>query len=117
VVGRAHDLDELQRLIAELAPSAVIICVRSQIVTTTATVAVAHHLRNMYPDMGIIVISDRTNDFALELLRGGSGGIAFLLDERHPVPLSSFSNQSTGCPQGIGIRDSGAERAALFGIC
>jgi DNA-binding NarL/FixJ family response regulator len=84
VVGRAHDLDGLQRLIAELAPAAVIICVRSQSVTTAATVAVAHQLRDAYPGMGIVVISDRANDFALELLRGGSAGIAFLLDERLP---------------------------------
>jgi DNA-binding NarL/FixJ family response regulator len=34
--------------------------------------------------MGIVVISDRTDDFALELLRYGSSGIAFLLDERLP---------------------------------
>ncbi len=34
--------------------------------------------------MGIVVIADRANGFALELLRGGSSGIAFLLDERLP---------------------------------
>jgi DNA-binding NarL/FixJ family response regulator len=84
VVGRARDLDELQRLVAELAPKAAIISVRSQVVTTTATVAAARHLRDIYPEMGIVVISDRTNDFALELLRGGSSGIAFLLDEHLP---------------------------------
>jgi DNA-binding NarL/FixJ family response regulator len=84
VIGRAHNLDELQRLVAECTPNAVIICVRSYVVTTTATVAAARRLRDTYPEMGIVVISDRTDDFALELLRGGSAGIAFLLDERLP---------------------------------
>jgi DNA-binding NarL/FixJ family response regulator len=84
VVGRVHDLDELQRVVPELAPKAVVICVRSSVVTTTATVAAARRLRDSYPEMGIVVISDRTNEFALELLRGGSSGIAFLLDECLP---------------------------------
>jgi DNA-binding NarL/FixJ family response regulator len=84
VIGRADNLDELQRLVAEREPKAAIICVRSYVVTTAATVAAARRLRDMYPDMGIVVISDRTDDFALELLRGGSAGIAFLFDERLP---------------------------------
>ncbi|MGD0394379.1 MAG: response regulator transcription factor [Acidimicrobiales bacterium] len=84
VVGRAKDLNELTSLVDELVPQAVIISVRSQVVTTMATVAVARRLRVAYPAMGIVVISDRANGFALELLRGGSSGIAFLLDERLP---------------------------------
>jgi DNA-binding NarL/FixJ family response regulator len=84
VVGRAHDVDGLRRLVAELTPKAVIICVRSQVVTATATVAAACHLKDEYPEMGVVVISDRTDDFALELLRSGSSDIAFLLDERLP---------------------------------
>ena len=57
---------------------------RSQVVTTTAMIVAARHLKATHPDMGIVVISDRANDFALELLRGDSSGIAFLLDERLP---------------------------------
>jgi DNA-binding NarL/FixJ family response regulator len=99
VIGRAHDLDTLSLLVAELTPKAVIICVRSQVVTTTATVTVARHLRNMYPEMGIVVISDRTDDFALGLLRGGSAGIAFLLDEHLPnieTVLGALRDMRTG---------------------
>lgn len=84
VVGRARNLNELTSLVDDLMPQAVIISVRSQVVTTMATVAAARRLRTKYPAMGIVVISDRANGFALELLRGGSSGIAFLLDERLP---------------------------------
>jgi DNA-binding NarL/FixJ family response regulator len=84
VVGRARDLDELLTLVDELNPRAVIISIRSQVVSATATVSAAHRLRDTHPDTGIVVISDRTNDFALELLRGGSAGVAFLLDEHLP---------------------------------
>ena len=84
VIGRARDLTDLIHLVEELTPNAVIISVRSQVVTTMATVAAARRLRVAYPRMGVVVISDRANGFAVELLRGGSSGIAFLLDERLP---------------------------------
>ncbi len=84
VIGRVHDLGELVASVDQLAPRAVIISVRSQVVTTAATVAAARNLRDTHPNVCIIVISDRANEFALELLRGGSAGIAFLLDEHLP---------------------------------
>jgi DNA-binding NarL/FixJ family response regulator len=84
VVGRARDLNELPTLVVELAPRAVIISIRSQVVTTAASVSAARRLRDAHPGVCIMVISDRTNEFALEVLRGGSSGIAFLLDDQLP---------------------------------
>jgi DNA-binding NarL/FixJ family response regulator len=84
VVGRARHLEQVVPLIDDLAPRAVIICIRSQVVTTTATVSVVRCLRQTHPNVCIVVLSDRSNDFALELLDGGSSGIAFLLDEDLP---------------------------------
>jgi len=84
VVGRTKDLVDLAHLVDKLLPQALILSVRSQVVTAGATVATARRLRESHPDMGIVVISDRADDFALELLRGGASGIAFLLDERLP---------------------------------
>jgi DNA-binding NarL/FixJ family response regulator len=84
VVGRARGLDDLLPMVEELTPRAIIISVRSQIVTTTAVVSASRQLRLSHPNVCIVVISDRSNQFALELLRGGSSGIAFLLDEQLP---------------------------------
>jgi DNA-binding NarL/FixJ family response regulator len=84
IVGRAGDLEEMVVVVDELRPQSVIMSVRSQVVSTAATVTAARRLRNDYPDMGVVVISDRAHDFALELLSGGSLGIAFLLDEDLP---------------------------------
>ena len=84
VVGRASILDDLLPLVDELAPQAVIISVRCQVVSTTATISAARRLRATHPETGIVVISDRVDGFALELLRGGAAGIAFLLDEQLP---------------------------------
>jgi len=84
VVGRARDLDELLGLVAHLAPEAVIVSIRTPAITTMDTIIAARHLREEYPHMGIVVISDRGNGFALELLRGGASRIAYLLDEQLP---------------------------------
>ena len=84
VVGRARRHDELPELVDELAPEAVIISIRTPIVTTMATIEVARRLRVDHPDLGIVVISDRGNGFAIELLRGGASRIAYLLDEHLP---------------------------------
>ncbi len=48
------------------------------------TVTAARRLRELYPDMSVLIISDRSDGFALEVLRGGSTGIAFLLDQHLP---------------------------------
>jgi DNA-binding NarL/FixJ family response regulator len=84
VIGRARHLDELPCLLEDIAPQATIICIRSQVVTTTAVVAAVRRLRVTYPRMGLVVISDRVDEFALDLLRGGSSGVAFLLDDQLP---------------------------------
>jgi DNA-binding NarL/FixJ family response regulator len=84
VVGRARDHDEILELVDELAPEALIISIRTPVVTTMATIAVARKLRVDHPELGIVVISDRGNGFALELLRGGASRIAYLLDDRLP---------------------------------
>ncbi len=99
VVGRTRDINALPMLVDELAPRTVIISIRSQVVTTAASVSAARHLRDAYPTLCIMVISDRTNEFALEVLRGGSSGIAFLLDDQLPgieEVLSSLRQLNTG---------------------
>ncbi|MGA3148367.1 MAG: response regulator transcription factor [Acidimicrobiales bacterium] len=84
VLGRARDHDELLQLVKELTPEALIISIRTPMLSTMGTIVAARHLREEYPDMGIVVISDRGNGWALELLRGGASRVAYLLDERLP---------------------------------
>ncbi len=83
VVGRVRDHFELIRLTTELRPQAVIISVRSP--SSTATVEAARHLRSEFPEIGLVLISDCGNGFALELLRDGASRIAYLLDDRLPT--------------------------------
>ena len=84
VAGRVRDHFELIRLATELRPQAVIISIRSSSTASTATVVAARHLRNEFPELGLVLISDCGNGFALELLRDGASRIAYLLDDQLP---------------------------------
>lgn len=85
VVGRVRDHFELIRLANDLLPQAVIISIRSTSPVTTATVVAARHLRSEFPELGLVLISDCGNGFALELLRDGASRIAYLLDDQLPT--------------------------------
>jgi DNA-binding NarL/FixJ family response regulator len=84
VIGRARDHHELVQLVEDLHPEAVIISIRTPVVTTLATLTAARRLRDDHPELGIVVISDRGNGFALELLSEGASHMAYLLDDRLP---------------------------------
>jgi DNA-binding NarL/FixJ family response regulator len=84
IVGRAKDHFHLVNLVDELHPDAVIYGIRTAVVTTMATISAARRLRTEHPSMGFVVISDRANGFATELLRGGASRVAYLLDQNLP---------------------------------
>lgn len=84
VVGRAFDHDELVDMVEELCPEAVLLTIRTPAITTMAIIKTARRLREEHPELGIVVIADRGNGFALELLRGGASRLAFLLDDHVP---------------------------------
>jgi len=84
IVGRARDHCHLLRLAGELVPDAVIYGIRTSVVSTMPTISAARHLRRQYPEMGFVVISDRADGFATELLRGGASRVAYLLDHQLP---------------------------------
>jgi DNA-binding NarL/FixJ family response regulator len=82
--GRTNRLAGLLDLVDELEPQFVVVGIRSPVVTAEATIVAACQLRERRPDVGVLVISDRAQEFAVELLRRGSAGIAFLLDGTLP---------------------------------
>ncbi len=85
VVGRVRDADDLRAVVEELLPDAVIISIRTSVVSdpvAMATMETAYRLHQDFLSLSVIVISDRGNGFALELLKGGSSRIAYLIDDR-----------------------------------
>ena len=84
VLGKVRNVRDLSAGIEETQPQTVLLCVRSHLVTTTAMVGAACQLRLDHPKLGVVVISDRVDEFAVEFLRNAPTGIAFLIDEQLP---------------------------------
>jgi PAS domain S-box-containing protein len=84
-VGLARDHSQLIRQCAELAPDAIIISIRSSSVASEAMIGAARQLRADFPDLGVVLVSDCGNGFALDLLRDGASRIAYLLDDALPT--------------------------------
>lgn len=63
-------------------PDVVVVSIRAGRLATDETLETAVRLREDHPEIGVVVIALEGDHFALELLRRGSRGSAFLLDDR-----------------------------------
>jgi DNA-binding NarL/FixJ family response regulator len=81
---KVFGIRDLPGAIDETQPDTVLLCVRSHVTTTSSMVAAACQLRVDRPKLGIVLISDRVDEFAVEFLRSAPAGIAFLIDEQLP---------------------------------
>jgi DNA-binding NarL/FixJ family response regulator len=84
VLARTTDAEALEAAVADLAPDAVIVNLRTTAASAMSVIRCARRLREHYPALGIVIISDRGNGFALELLRGGAAHTAYLLEHQLP---------------------------------
>ncbi len=81
VVGRARTHDEMAREVTRLTPDAVLLLLSTGVADPMSVIHCARVLHTERPELGMVVVADRGNGFALELLRGGSSRIAYLLTE------------------------------------
>lgn len=83
VVATASDADGLEELLRVHTVDAVILDIRMPPSYTTEGIELAHRIRRTSPDVGIVVLSQHADpEYALELLKDGSDGLAYLLKER-----------------------------------
>jgi DNA-binding NarL/FixJ family response regulator len=83
VVGLASDGDELLGLVERLQPDVAIVDIRMPPTHTDEGLRAARTIRERWPGIGILVLSQHVNTrYALELLSGGTDGIGYLLKER-----------------------------------
>jgi DNA-binding NarL/FixJ family response regulator len=83
VVVTVADATGLVELLAEHEIDVVVLDIRMPPSFTTEGIEVAHQVRREHPDVGIVVLSQHDDpEYALELLRDGSNGVAYLLKER-----------------------------------
>jgi DNA-binding NarL/FixJ family response regulator len=83
VLGTAGDPDEVLALLETHDPDVVILDIRMPPTYTTEGIELAHRIRATRPGTGIVVLSQHADpEYALELLKDGSDGVAYLLKER-----------------------------------
>ena len=83
VVGQASDAEGLLSLVDAVRPDVAITDVRMPPTHTTEGLEVARRIREAYPDVGVLVLSQYVETHqADELLGTGSGGVGYLLKDR-----------------------------------
>jgi DNA-binding NarL/FixJ family response regulator len=83
VLGTAGDGEALLELLDDVLPDVVLLDIRMPPTFTTEGIELARRLRAEHPSVGIVVLSQHADpEYALELLRDGSDGLAYLLKER-----------------------------------
>ncbi len=83
VVGVAGDPVELMARIHESEPDAVVLDIKMPPTHRAEGIEAAHLIREKHPRIGVVILSQYADpEYALELLRDGSNGLAYLLKER-----------------------------------
>lgn len=83
VVAAVSSATELLDAVAQLAPDAVIADIRMPPGHRTEGIEAAHEIRNRYPNMGVVVLSQYTSPlYALTLFKSGTAGLAYILKDR-----------------------------------
>ena len=80
VVASVGDASQLLSAVAELSPAAVITDIRMPPGHGTEGIQAARQLRTLYPDLGVLVLSQYSDAaYATELFRDGTEGVGYLL--------------------------------------
>jgi DNA-binding NarL/FixJ family response regulator len=83
VVAAVNDLPSLMDAVDEHRPDVVLTDIRMPPTKTTEGIDAAHRIRAEHPEIGVLVLSQYSEEeYAYELLRQGAGGLGYLLKER-----------------------------------
>jgi DNA-binding NarL/FixJ family response regulator len=83
VAAQAGDADELLAAVGEVHPDVAVVDIRMPPTWSTEGLVAAEQIRERFPDVGVLILSQYVEaDYALRLLEGGRGRIGYLLKER-----------------------------------
>jgi DNA-binding NarL/FixJ family response regulator len=82
VVARVDSHPETLEAVSRYRPDVLVVGVRTPRVNAEASLSAAQHLRTEHPDLGIVVVAEAGDGYALELLRNGAAHVGYLLDDR-----------------------------------
>jgi DNA-binding NarL/FixJ family response regulator len=105
VVGMAVDGDDLLELVGRSQPEVVIVDIRMPPTHTDEGLRAAKTIRQKWPAIGILVLSQHVNArYAIELLSAGTDGVGYLLKER-VTDLAELSASVNRVGQGGSVLD------------
>jgi len=82
VVARVDSHPETLTAARRYRPDVLIVGIRTPRVNAEAALKAAQQLRAQHPRIGVVVIAEAGDGYALELLRSGAAGVGYLLDDR-----------------------------------
>ncbi len=82
VVGRVDGHPATLAAVRKYRPDVLIVGIRTPRINAEASLGAARQLRAQYPKIGVVVIAEAGDGYALELLRSGAAGVGYLLDDR-----------------------------------
>jgi DNA-binding NarL/FixJ family response regulator len=106
VVGLAADADDLLELVERLRPDVAVVDIRMPPTHTDEGLRAAKVIRQRWPKIGILVLSQHVNTrYALELLSAGTEGVGYLLKER-VSNLDELSSSIQRVGEGASVLDA-----------
>jgi DNA-binding NarL/FixJ family response regulator len=82
VVGRVDSHPKTLDAVAQYHPDVLVVGMRTPRVNAEAALGSARQLRERDPKLGIVVLAEAGDGYALELLRSGAAHVGYLLDDR-----------------------------------
>jgi DNA-binding NarL/FixJ family response regulator len=83
VCGAAQDADELLRIVEQEQPDVALVDIRMPPTRTDEGIVAAAEIRNRFPEVGVLVLSQHVEtDYALRLLEERQGRCGYLLKDR-----------------------------------
>jgi DNA-binding NarL/FixJ family response regulator len=82
VVGRVDSHPETLKAAQQYAPDVLVVGIHTPRLAAEASLAAARQLRVGHPAISVVVVAEAGDGYALELLRTGAAGVAYLLDDR-----------------------------------
>jgi len=82
VVARVDSHPETLEAVRKYRADVLVVGIRTPRIAAEASLAAAQNLRSRHPELGVVVIAEAGDGYALELLRCGAAHVGYLLDDR-----------------------------------
>ena len=82
IVARVESHPEALDAVNDYRPDVLVVGIRTPRVNAEASLSAAQRLRVLHANIGVVVVAEAGDGYALELLRAGAAGVGYLLDDR-----------------------------------